>query len=355
MHYRQIVFYKRKEKAKITYFSFYKHLLIMSASEFYYACRNGDLVKVKSLLTGMSPTKIDFMEPNGSTALHAAAYFGHIDIVRLLLDNGASPDQKNKFNKTPEEEAKHPEIAQLLHNFNIQYSTHKINGLITDVFSATTHHRRFYSFSQGPPTLSYVVDKVLNAKDLQGNKIMHWDRIASFFKQAIQSNDATYLIRAYTVESNFYMILNRTLASHNELTNEERENPPWFCAFARFLANDEPTLRPYRWTGVSYRGLKMLKHDVAQYHVGGMLMNKSFMSTSKSRKIAVEFGARSINEYTRSAIIKYIVNDDRAAFDISMLSEYQNEEEVLILPCMDFEIIEINDFDKFIEITLMLH
>jgi hypothetical protein len=27
----------------------------------------------------------------------------------------------------------------------------------------------------------------------------------------------------------------------------------------------------------------------------------------------------------------------------------------LILPCMDFEIIEINDFDKFIEITLMLH
>lgn len=225
-----------------------------AVSEFYCACCNGDLTNVKALLTSMSTTEIDCMEPNGSTALHAASYFSHIDIVRLLLEKGASPDQKNKYGKMPEEEAKNSEIAQLFHDIEAKPD---VDWAISNIFDATSQHRRFYSFNQGPPTLSYVVDKLLNAKELFGIELKEYDemnRVKTIFQNAIESNDATQLIFVYTLAAPFYSILNKTLACHNELTNEERENPSWFCTYARFLASDEPRLRPCRWTGIAYRG-----------------------------------------------------------------------------------------------------
>jgi hypothetical protein len=227
-------------------------------------------------------------------------------------------------------------------------------GTISDVFSATSQHHRFYSFNQGPPTLSYVVDKILNAKDLQGNQIRNMDRVVNCFNKAIKSNDARHLIHAYTMETSFYEILDRTLATHNELTNEERENPPWFCAYARFLASDEPTLRSYRWTGITYSRIRMFKDNVAQYQLGKMLMNKAFTLTTKSQKSIEKLVSREKAEDKYSTIFKYIVNDDRAALDISTISEFSAEEEVLILPCMDFEITEINNSGEIMKITLSL-
>ena len=51
--------------------------------------------------------------------LHNAAYWGHINIVELLLDNGAEVDIKNKYRNTPLHYAAwsgHREIVQLLLN-----------------------------------------------------------------------------------------------------------------------------------------------------------------------------------------------------------------------------------------------
>jgi hypothetical protein len=326
----------------------------MSSSEFYYACHNGDIDKVKALLSSMSTTDIDRIEPNGSTALHAAAYFGYIDIVRLLLDKGASLNQRNKCDRTPKEEAKTQEIARLFQDVENKLG---VDWTINSVFTATSQHRRFYSFSQGAPSLPYMVDKFLNAEDLWSSEfwtINEINEVKKLFKDAMQSNDCTQLIRAYTMESPFSRILNTTLASHQELTNEERENPPWFCAFARFLAKDEPILRSYRWTGITYRGVPILKHYLAQWQVGKMLMNKAFFSTTKSQTLATFFARRNKGKDKHSIVFKCIVSDDRAALDISTISKYENEEEVLILPCMDFQITEINDSDDIVHITLML-
>ncbi len=44
-------------------------------SEFYLACRNGDLDTVQHLLPNMSDEQKNRIESNGSTALHAATYF----------------------------------------------------------------------------------------------------------------------------------------------------------------------------------------------------------------------------------------------------------------------------------------
>lgn len=118
-------------------------------SELYLACRNDDVVKVKQLLSHLTLEEIDRIEPNGSTALHAASYFGHIEIVRLLLEKGASRRQKNKNGVTPADEAKTFEMAQLFNREalspNSRFVTISANRewSIKSEFAAASHHRRF--------------------------------------------------------------------------------------------------------------------------------------------------------------------------------------------------------------------
>ena len=86
----------------------------MSAvSEFYLACRNGDLATVRQLLPKMSNEQKNCIEPNGSTALHAATYFGHHAIVKLLLENGCVTWVRNSYKNTPYNEAQDHEMRQL--------------------------------------------------------------------------------------------------------------------------------------------------------------------------------------------------------------------------------------------------
>ncbi|CAF4500767.1 unnamed protein product [Rotaria socialis] len=54
-------------------------------SPFYKACRHNDISSVKNYLQTISAEEINQIEPNGSTALHVAAYRGHEEIVELLL------------------------------------------------------------------------------------------------------------------------------------------------------------------------------------------------------------------------------------------------------------------------------
>ncbi|UJR19606.1 hypothetical protein I4U23_022740 [Adineta vaga] len=84
-----------------------------NTSDFYWACRNGDLDTVKKVLTNISLNDINRIETNGSTALHAASYYGRVDIVRILLQRGASTDIRNKFDKTAKEEASTDEVRAL--------------------------------------------------------------------------------------------------------------------------------------------------------------------------------------------------------------------------------------------------
>ncbi|CAF3966783.1 unnamed protein product [Rotaria sp. Silwood1] len=55
------------------------------ASKFYWACRNGDIETVRQILSQSDYNEINRLEPNGSTALHAAVYYGRTEVVRILL------------------------------------------------------------------------------------------------------------------------------------------------------------------------------------------------------------------------------------------------------------------------------
>lgn len=88
------------------------------ASAFYMACRNGDIHLVERLLKTMTKEEVDKVEPsNGSTALHAASYFGHATVVRCLLNHGASRQIRNRFNSLPVEEAKTEDIKHMFQRY----------------------------------------------------------------------------------------------------------------------------------------------------------------------------------------------------------------------------------------------
>ncbi|CAF1474059.1 unnamed protein product [Adineta steineri] len=76
------------------------------ASEFYMACREGNIDKVNRYLKTMTKREIDLIEEsNRSTALHAASYHGHSEVVKRLLELGASTHTHNGYGYTAEQEA----------------------------------------------------------------------------------------------------------------------------------------------------------------------------------------------------------------------------------------------------------
>ncbi|CAF3514617.1 unnamed protein product [Rotaria sp. Silwood2] len=86
------------------------------ATDLYWACRAGDIDTVRQIIASTTYIDINRLEPNGSTALHAASFFGHADIVRLLLHQfGVIHHRRNRYGLTAYEEAATDEIHQLFY------------------------------------------------------------------------------------------------------------------------------------------------------------------------------------------------------------------------------------------------
>ena len=68
-------------------------------------CRDGDLKTVKSLLSKISDTKlpkvINQLDPNKISALHYAARYDHLNLVRLLVEKDADPSIRGDDGLTP--------------------------------------------------------------------------------------------------------------------------------------------------------------------------------------------------------------------------------------------------------------
>ncbi|CAF3853367.1 unnamed protein product [Adineta steineri] len=106
-------------------------------SPFYLACRNGDLATVQHILPNITGDEKNRVEPNGSTALHAASYFGHHVIVKLLLENGCATWIRNKYNNAPCDEAHDDEIRQLFRRPDRGNGSHRFAS-VEDCFSVVT-------------------------------------------------------------------------------------------------------------------------------------------------------------------------------------------------------------------------
>lgn len=69
------------------------------SADLFSAAEKGDLQRVESLLRrGADPNEAG---PGGQTSLHAAAYRGHRDVIRLLVESGARTEVRDAYGFTP--------------------------------------------------------------------------------------------------------------------------------------------------------------------------------------------------------------------------------------------------------------
>jgi ankyrin repeat protein len=227
-------------------------------SEFYIACRTGDLILVELLLNSLSLYDLNRLEANGSTALHAAAFYGHIDIVRRLVIHGAiMRTLRNKYNLTPAQETTDDEIRRLLEP-DATYEPRK--RFISDDQDNKQQPMSTSSTTFSPVSLSSGIIEITNIDEeerlewldaynsahriaQENHEYMrkwltklpltailetinndyvdnpsteltdkHRAEIHTYIEVANYDDDPRHLVYAYTLETNFYRQLNRDLA-----------------------------------------------------------------------------------------------------------------------------------------------
>ncbi|CAF1330534.1 unnamed protein product [Adineta steineri] len=329
-------------------------------SEFYYACRNGEVEKVRETLPAMTLEELDHIQANGSTALHAASYYGHIEIVKMLLKRGVSRSIQNKpHNCVPYDEAKNEDVKKL---FLRQSSTARfaddgsghIDWMKCDAAAeelAKEYRFRHTGFGWKNKHMERRIQFIRDEMSATDG-----ERIGKFLEDAQEKQDPVYLLKAYTVESDFYRKLNKDLAT----VHFDQGTNSGITYFIDFFYNN-PSFEQLSYKGKVYRGMCVTKHDLKQYRVGGKVMNKAFMSMTKDRTVAEEFAKSGVTdrqtqkgEHVKlSALCTYELINDRTGLDIEKLSEYTTEKEVLVGPYTAFEIRAIRPLkNQYVEIDL---
>lgn len=313
-----------------------------ATSEFYYACRKGQIDKVRELLPNMTLDEIDRVQGNGSTALHAASYYGHADIVKLLLDKGASRSIENTHKCLPYDEAEKEDIKKLFirQTASNRFSNNElghIDWMKCDAAAesiASDYRFRHSGFGWKDKNierrLKHIKEEMSHTED---------EQIRRFIDRTM--NDPFNLLKAYTVESPFYKKLNRDLAA----SHYERGTNFGLTYFVDFFYN-HPAFDNLSFKGKVYRGMCATQDDLKDYNVGRKIMNKAFMSTTRDHKIAKGFAFQNLTyrkkehgEAVKLAIVcTYEIINDRTGLNIEGISEYKHEKEVLVGPYSAFTI-----------------
>jgi hypothetical protein len=308
---------------------------LAATNEFYYACRNGMIDYVREKLPKMTLEEVDRIQGNGSTALHAACFYSQIEIVKLLLEKGASRSILKSHNSVPYDEIEKDEIKKLfMRQSNTRFANDGLSYMDwtkcnekSEKLAISYRHR-----PKGLEAKSKTIEQRIKCiKDqLYPTKK---DRTRTFLSQA--QTDPYCLLRAYTVESDFYIRINNDLAARRF----EPGTNFGVTYFIDFFYNN-PAFENLSFKGKVYRIIYITQDELKQLNVGGKLMTKIFMSTTKDRKIAEEFAAQG-RQMKVSVLCTYEIINNRTALNIEDISEYRHEREVLVGPYTAFKITTI--------------
>ncbi|CAF2458677.1 unnamed protein product [Rotaria sp. Silwood2] len=322
------------------------------ASQFYFACRNADFDLAIHLLNQHRLEDIDRMEPNGSTALHAACYYEHFNIVKILLDRGFTRRVINKFDKTPIDEAY---TEELRHLFLRPKSSNRFGGDTpyereTSIWIPVDGNEKI--IIQDPITdlykgnrLEYGIFQADNIiKQLDGMPKL--DVIQRFFRRAVQEKDCTRLIQAYTAETDFYNHVNNYLLSRQQENN--------LSQFVQTIYFNDQLHKKYFYEGTCYRSIMIDSEDQLNlFKKGAKILNRTFISTTRDRQIAEEYILDRNNENKYIVMMIFKLRHCYTALNIQNISEFSHEEEVLIMCDTIFKVEKITRPNNFyIEIEL---
>jgi hypothetical protein len=356
-------------------------------SKFYCACERGDTDYVREHLTQMSIEDIDKLEGNGDTALHVATRNDHKEIVQLLFNAGCSKTTLNYCAKMPHEEIKTPQMkgiyerptSMYFHESDFKTSVETfercdqedLQSEKFDWINTYENERELKEHSLNQQTAamwlqffnwaSHRFSGYLNRHDFRADLFeLESDRdFDEFLKQAIKDKKAyektrvalikaersksiVPLITLYTDEfgeaedrTPFYKVLNRQLA----LKSKDDINTAHFCdrfVYEFHMKSDELDRRAY--TGKTFRGVSMSDSDVEAYEAltidgkKGAIATKTFTSTSTNIKRASNF-LKAENEKLKPVLFIYnIPTPCSTIFSVADISEYPDEEEILITP-----------------------
>jgi hypothetical protein len=339
-------------------------------SPLYEACRQNDVHSVTEILSNISNEQLNQIEPNGSTALHVASYYDHDNIVHLLLEKGVSITIKNKYGLTVVEEARTDETRKLFEKRVNHDDQDRFVGNVDSFEWLTVNERaaEYAAFYQAALKKAYE-------KGLDQNKLLHYlmeiyvknpkgmyevfTCINLFFK----TKDHNLIVKAYTVESDFYRTLNIDLAKtikYQDQFDTEFELKYKAAGAIAALLSYSPTFEALSFKGETYRGMLITRKDLDQYKPGSIIMIKSFLSTSKELSVAEKFAKKEAMRQAADGkliqvpvICHYIIRNTRSALAIETISIYKKEREVIILPINVFKVVSVKEKNGQFEIKLV--
>ncbi|CAF3832338.1 unnamed protein product [Rotaria sp. Silwood1] len=167
--------------------------------------------------------------------------------------------------------------------------------------------------------------------------------VMSLFERGAHENDMYHFIRAYTRSNSFNTTLNYHLAANvlfyfEFILYDTIDYQLVKCLIdfvALFIYRQE--LCEYIFNGTVYREVVMTEKDLFKHVVGSRIMNTSFLSTSKDKQVAEFFSEQKQHKF--AVLGTYVIhnkNNRRTALDISDISCFPHEREVLILPFSAF-------------------
>lgn len=337
----------------------------------YVACQNNDIVQTRQLLQILNKDELNKQDPNGRTALHVAALYGHAEVLEILLAH-ENIDQsiKNQWGFVAKDEA--PAQLQFLfdkinecndsieesiewfdtyrHAYRIAYENH-------------THLKRWLTKVSFARLVGEIDTGYIDNIDFGPNKIDQKILIKDYMKQAIENNDPLPIVRAYTEKTPFVTKLNEDLATGGSdfrfqisfaMSNTiycDNDPPKGFGQYI-FVAilSHHPKLQQYRhYIGTTYRGMNMKKSDIDQYEEGKSILMRTFLSSSIDRDVAQSFlidTSVDSNSNHHRVICTYHIRNPSTAIDVHTISASPNENEILIIPFTTFKITNIKkNFD----------
>ena len=325
-------------------------------SQFYYACRNNEIETVRRILDEQPLENLDQMESNGSTALHAACYYKHIEIIKLLLDRGFTRRVLNKYGNTPFDESESVEIQQLFtrpktsNRFggDVSNEREKLTWIVVDGNEQNVIQERIPDTYKGN-RLEYGIfhgDKILQQLCANMPKI---GVIRLLFRRATDEKDCTRLIQAYTAETDFYKRVDNYL-----LTQKDSAQTNVMSEFTDTIYFNNQVHEKYQFQGICYRSIRITSdNDLSIYKVGTKIINRTFISATKDRQFAEQYVRDRDKEKKYAIIFSFEIRYTNTALDVEHLSEFSNEKEVLIMNNCVFKVVHISTKSNFdVEIEL---
>ncbi|CAF4285802.1 unnamed protein product [Rotaria sp. Silwood2] len=359
------------------------------------------------MLPAIPYDQLNQLEPNGSTALHAATYFGHLDIVRLLLhEYGCQRHLRDRHGFTAYEKAQTDEMRQLYHRssnesrFNddsmaikqrFEILSSSINKIVIgdsddDDGFAKPNKRHFIGYETneevknqlddlnsvkalfqsqvgryimgqgmklklrkkavyGEEEYAYVTSEQFRQESLR--KIVDEDITTNhpdykycchLLNEYIQQGTIESLLKLYTLETPFY----RKLLLW-----------PSPLEFSLFMHLSDLKQRYYQ--GYSYRGVQLTRHELSEYcwalqNRDSVLSLLTFASTSINRDVAEHFAEKSSSSSSSDKISVLLIFhfpqpcdtainlSEIPEYQLPCISNYENEQEVLIGPRTFFKV-----------------